>query len=1674
MTTTRRFGVMLVAMLTLMAWTGVNRMAVAQKQAELPKDEAKKGEPKKDADEDRGDFAEGLSLPTDSEARRLIQAAKDYASSKDWNTVCDCLQGLLENREDSFLRVKRKKPDGTDYSSRVSIRTEANRLISGLPAEGLEIYKQRFGQKAQQMLREGIERNDPQVLADVATRYRYTEAGAEAGELLGIYYLDRGRHVEATEYFKQVIDRLAQDKPEIQKQHGPRIHFLAALAAKRNGDNALSERYWARLTELTGDDGLKVGKQSYPIEQLRKELDRDARIGVLAQTGYPYYRGNLSRTAQNVGGTPFLEPRWEWAMVPSEEPSSGTSPDYSRAIKWVTDKVNYALKQADQGSQRRPALPTFFPVAANGKIIFRTFDGVSAYYLRDNPAEGGKAGELAWKSDTKAGLFNLAQSNLTTVEQWWQLYTNSGGAAAAMLTSLLFENAQVGTLSHDNQCVYFVDDIGIHPHPQLTIQMAMGGQQNQGPFKDFVETGRLCAVEIASGKLMWQIGHRSMKTRGNNGGAPAVGGAAPGAPAASSVNPVDDLDEAYFLGPPLPLGGKLYLMIELNGELRLVCMDPSRYEASRVEPFEKAPAILWMQPIGNANNRLASDILRRVNPVHLAYSDGVLVCPTNAGAVIGVHLLSRSLLWAHSYRAAKATPADPGAPNPFGGPFRGRGGRFRGGDVEMLTSLNQERWRTSAPAVVNGRIVFTAHDSTSVQCLRLTDGELLWEVPRAESDLFMAGVYNGKVLVVGKEKIRALDLMNNGKVVWETAVGLASGQGSATKDHYYLPLKRGIDSKEPLVCAIDINTGRIVSQTKARKGDAPGNLVFFEGDVFSQSAMTVSAFPQLDIKRAEMDKLLAKNPNDPVGLTERGELLLDQGRLEAAIADLKKALENRPPETVRHKARTKLYDALTTLVQDQFAKAEEHLDLYKDLCETDLTGADRTKRLSKFFVLVGTGRESQGKLVAAFEAYTAFGSLNGNEELVSVPDQPGTLVRPDVFARGRIAAMLAKASPEQRKPLENLIADRWAEVKKSNDLDKLRGFVKMFGTLSSTGREARLLLAERLIAGNEAEQLDAQVQLYELSALREDPATAARAVDALARLMIRKGQLEDAVAFYRRLGEEFANVKVRDGKTGAELFNELFTDKRFLPYLEPDRPGMVGKFRFNEQLGPHAIDGSRFTFLPEGDLLPFFRRHDLIFETTGTFWTFRLISKDGRSRMAVSGIPANPYLVQPPQPGASPVAIRFAQARGHLLVMTLNHFVYAVDLADRKVLWKYDLQGKVFAGNQSSSSIPDGEGGMTLHYSDNERHRVVMAGVMESNSVCLMTRDGLVAIDLTTGKEIWRRASGVVAANSKVFASADHFFVQEFSLNGTAGATYAFRTVDGMKIEIPDFGPLLQPQRRLGIVNGRILAFDDDADGSKILRLYDPLTGEDTWRQPFPAGTKAAFNDEERHIGLVEPSGIVHILDAKSRRTLLKVTDPNNRIESAHLDNVKETALLVDRDNYYLVLNRPIDGGTSLAPAFGYGVRSIRLNGTCYTFDRSTGDVWHTGQVNNQMIVLDRFRELPLLVCAVNRGSTNRVGTTPGVAIEVFDKRSGKSLLPAKMYSANGIFQPIHFDRESGLVELTRHDIKIQFAPEGSDAARSFSDSSAGRTDAPQAPHIRPGIQIIRPVIRPAPPKPPQ
>ena len=117
---------------------------------------------------------------------------------------------------------------------------------------------------------------------------------------------------------------------------------------------------------------------------------------------------------------------------------------------------------------------------------------------------------------------------------------------------------------------------------------------------------------------------------------------------------------------------------------------------------------------------------------------------------------------------------------------------------------------------------------------------------------------------------------------------------------------------------------------------------------------------------------------------------------------------------------------------------------------------EQRRRQAGYLCLLAKGREEQGRLLDAFQAYLEFAGLAESSELVSVINEPAVKARPDVWAQGRIAALVAKATPERRKPLDAEIAHRWQQVQASKDPKALPQFVAEFGSLFAEGREARL------------------------------------------------------------------------------------------------------------------------------------------------------------------------------------------------------------------------------------------------------------------------------------------------------------------------------------------------------------------------------------------------------------------------------------------------------------------------------------------------------------------------------------------------------------------------------------------------------------------------------------------
>ncbi len=1496
--------------------------------------------------------AASFDLPRDTDARRHIEAAREYIDAKRWPEVVKAIQLVLDDDQDKFAPLVRKGPDGKEVEVPTSVRAEANRLLAGLPADGLAAYKTTVGPAAVALLgaaaSDEISERRLAELGTVVSRYLHTDAGAEAADLLATHFMDESDFRTAARYYALLLTRAGgADALE------PEVLFRAAYAFRQTGDKAHEDVVWQSVRGR-GIREIKFGEDARPVSDLQEYLASVAPPADVAGQQWNYYLGDAAHTGRGDGGPAFMWRKWSepttnsYLNYPVTGVASGAEKEFATKLTALFSKAADAVPPVNQ-----PVLPPQFPVAAavtfkkdgtrHSVVVCRSHAGIGEVDMANGKIVGYSPidGSLEWMMD------GSRQSALSTFEQQ---YIGQQNGQPGQRPGIFFENTTVGTLSIDGDFAYTVADLTVPKPPNYRTNMgfAPGMPQNQFGWSkdvmDMISHDRLAAYDLSRGcTMVWDSRYFD----------------------ADNKEGIPDLSGCFFLGPPLAVNGKLYVLSEKQQELRLICLENVKGEGDAWKP--KVDFVLSLGV--SRDSKLEDDALRRVNAAHLSYGEGVLVCPTNLGYVIGIDLLQNSLLWAYPYR----DKADAGLTGLPPGVIRVLPGGIMIGAMtgqQIQPTLPQQGWRGGAPIIQDGKVVFTACDSKSIHCVNLRDGSPLWTRPRQENDLYVGGVVNGKVIVVGQKVVRAYNL-SNGQKPWEAVeTGMPTGFGAASDNVYYVPLKGFAGGKEPEICAIDVDRGVIVGHSKAHvppghegeKPEEPGNLVFFDGAIISQNNQAVTAYPQIKVKVAEMTAALTANPNDLDGLKMRGELNLEKGDMEAAVQDFRTVLGMNPPENLQKAVQEKLYYALTDLFQRHFDQAEKYQDEYAALCSAAPANAppgDKAaalRRRTKYLCLLAEGKEGQHRLAEAFDLYMQLNAEAPPDLPLPLVDEPMVKAAPDVLAQGRIAAMVANASEEERRPLEARIAARWREIQARNDPAELRKFVAMFGSLFTVGQEARLQLAEQLMEDDKDENslIDAERQLSLLRARSQDPELSARAVECLARLNTRKGLLEDAAYYYRVLRDRYPNIKVKDGKTGADLFNEMATDKRLWAHLDdPPRLGAGGHLIAKEERGNYGQQPA-YHFSHDGEPLPFFQQNSLTLQfnenalhmtdrTTGEArWKpisagvtmFALLLQPGFNNVN----PNQPIFVAPgmmqanPEPQPTP---RFSyMTLGHLAVVPVGNIVVGIDAATGRELWRRNLLDRVDGPPAAdgveqppSVTVDPRDGSMQIVYQEGWTQHLGRISPLEGAAVCLQMRDGLVAIDPISGRVLWTRTD--VFASSVLFGDDQHVFVVDMGDNGKAASTRVFRTYDGATVAALDFHQLFEDRVRL--VGRDILTADKDKDAT-VLRLYDPLTGKDVWKQAFAPKSFVLQGEECDLGGVIEPDGQVRVVDLAAGKEVLT---PKTKIEAKYLDKDSTYTLLADPLDVYVVPNAPpgpaSQFSTNLMP--NTGLRGMNVNGEIYAFE---------------------------------------------------------------------------------------------------------------------------------------------
>src|SRR5262249_16551455 len=154
---------------------------------------------------------------------------------------------------------------------------------------------------------------------------------------------------------------------------------------------------WKKLEgRLKGQGGLKVGEQTVGLKKLAEVLGEIPRPTPTNPYDWPLVGGNLTRTAQAKGSQPLLDE--VLFSRPTNMDKSDFADDLDEGVEakvWIDGAVNTYANQPTA-----PVLPGFFPVAAGGKLIYRSYLDVRAVNIHDVVENGKvveKAGTISWK-----------------------------------------------------------------------------------------------------------------------------------------------------------------------------------------------------------------------------------------------------------------------------------------------------------------------------------------------------------------------------------------------------------------------------------------------------------------------------------------------------------------------------------------------------------------------------------------------------------------------------------------------------------------------------------------------------------------------------------------------------------------------------------------------------------------------------------------------------------------------------------------------------------------------------------------------------------------------------------------------------------------------------------------------------------------------------------------------------------------------------------------------------------------------------------------------------------------------------------------------------------------------------------------------------------------------------
>lgn len=1522
-------------------------------------------------EDEQNDLESSFFLPIPREERMRLVRINDFTAEQRWTDAAQDLIEILAVEDNEDYLVPLETSDGTTSES---VKTSTLKLVKTLPSQVLEAYLLLVGGEPDAMLQNALTTNNQRELANVARRFIFTPAGEKAAIILARKAMDNRQWEGA------LLDLNRLDfKPDNTRHYRNETNLMKAICLKEVGqvesaneiiDNLLKEKQLEQL----------LPKSMIANKNAQQILDQLTQVGSLSEFppyAWTMFQGSESRTAPSRGSEPLQEVQWNARMALSRQQQD----EIHKSVQHFRDN-------------RVPIFPAIHPVLVANQVIFRTPGGLLATDIH--------SGKVLWKFPWDTVELDLSEREDDVIST---IFPGLGKE----FERAIWSDARSGLISSDGKRLFYVHEQS-SPEDAMGAMLAPGNMQGGGLFSG--QQNHLYCFDIErEGAILWQLGGI----------------------AADPIQEENQLSEARFLGPPLPIGKDLFVLAGIIDEIRLLCLDAETGQ------------INWTQQLARQTAASPGDVLANLMQAATpSHKGGILVCPTNTGAIVAVDLANRTLLWGFQYKEPNRNR-----------PTRRITSNNQGEDILSMA----DRWSDGTPIIHQGKVLVTPTDSDYLYCLDLLTGEKLWESPRRDN-IALVTVEENIAMVVGKTSVSGIDI-ETGEPAWTPEKSelpeqaLPSGFGFRLGSKYYLPTIRN------QIIPIDITTGR--QDTPIEAVGELGNMVCYQDYVISVSPEYVTAYKQIDALRREVQARLDKNPDDAEALRLVGKLQKHDGDLETALRSLQRSLELEASEETR-----------TQLVLTGLAALNDDFTKFRDLVpqmETLVTTNDEKISLAR---LTARGLDGEGKYQEALAHYFDF--LNLTDEYLQSQVTPNDLiirdfapeieVTADRWARGMISQMYDAMPAAEKQQANQQVQARLNKLLagEGDHTATLRRFIDRFPRFPVT-QEARLKLATSYLTSGKIMQGEAVLRPLLTADL---PAEQLGPLVYLQAKGLKEAGLEDESAqWFALLIDQYASIPVDGKRSGSQVVA-----------LEQWDPVALALVR-NKQLWPYTqaqatdkkLENTTFTqanfplrLHEQNSELP--TDYSLLLDTEANLIIVR--DEFGNTVVRIPFTPQSRRKLYQPQ-----VWALHATQMGHLLIFSLGSELQAFNMMPRlpseespRLLWTADLHNGLGGSSRRAREFDahtnpyNPFAGMQPIARDVTTQRSIGLFACNEDLICYQVGTRLYCRDPETGAIFWERDDVELGCE---LVLTDRYIVaipeDAKSSRSEVGNTVNALVLSADNGELIDTVELPSSDRIWTVRDGVVLAWEKKPkEEPQGLEAFDAVTGEKVWHRTFAAdsGTKGVLLQRHPRLVTLNKAGELNVTNIPTGEVL------HEQVLADKVDILQLKA--VESDDQYLIAVYQDEKPNPHFKSIPYNTNEKLLRGEIYAFDAKTNQPqWDTPALVHDNYLVESYQSsgLPViaLLARIHRPDARTPQTNSMLEVLLIDKRDGRVLYRQEFSEISSTFSLFGNPADSSVhLKLVGREITLNFdsnqAPAPAPPAATEADytfpANAGKEQDPE------------------------